>query len=286
MITLMAPAKINLTLEVLGKRPDGYHEIRSIMQTVSLADALSFEDSTDLVLGSDSPEWSGDKSLVSKTVALLKERTGASGRASIFVRKRIPLLSGLGGDSSDAAATLMGLNQLWKLGMGRSDLATIGKELGSDVAFFFLGGTVLATGRGEIVEPLPSITHEWIVLALPDVPRLPGKTKSLYQALTPNHYTDGEITRNAERDIKAGKLTRELGLFNAFENVAFVAQRELDVSRQHILKMGAPNVHLAGSGPTLYAVCESRAQAEELSKRLAGQHLWSYVAETLPAQHE
>ena len=286
MITITAPAKINLTLEVLGKRPDGYHEIRSIMQTLSLADTISFENSAELLLGSDSPEWSGDKSLVSKTVALLKERIGADGGASIFVRKRIPLLSGLGGDSSDAASTLIGLNRLWRLGMDRSDLATIGKELGSDVAFFFLGGTVLSSGRGETVEPLPEATHEWILLALPAVPRLPGKTRSLYQALRPNHYTDGEITRKAERDIKAGRPTRGLDLFNTFENVAFVAQPELEVARQHILKMGAPNVHLAGSGPTLYVVCESRAQAEDLSKRLEGQHIWSYAAETLPAQRE
>ena len=286
MITLSAPAKINLTLEVLGKRPDGYHEIRSIMQTVSLADTLSFESAGQLSFGSDLPEWSPEKSIVSKAAALLKEQTGAGNGASIFIRKRVPLLSGLGGDSSDAAATLSGLNDLWRLGLSRSDLSSLGQRIGSDVVFFLYGGTALAEGRGEVVSPLPAVAHEWIVLALPPVPRLPGKTKSLYQALTANHYTDGQITQAAIRHIEAGRPLGRSTFFNTFENVAFTLQPELEVSRQHLVKMGASNVHLAGSGPVLYVVCQSHPEAEDLATRLEGQRIVSYVVETLPSQYQ
>ena len=116
MITISAPAKINLTLEVLGKRPDGYHEVRSVIQTISLADSLSFEMSDRLEFRSESAEWEGEKSLVSQAFTLMKNMAGAGKGATISVSKRIPLLSGLGGDSSDAAVTLLGLNELWGLG--------------------------------------------------------------------------------------------------------------------------------------------------------------------------
>jgi 4-diphosphocytidyl-2-C-methyl-D-erythritol kinase len=285
MITISAPAKINLTLEVLGKRPDGYHEIRSIMQTVSLSDTLSFEPADGLSFGSDMPEWSAEKSILSKAAELLRKETGARSGASIFIQKRIPLLSGLGGDSSDAAATLMGLASLWGLGLSHADLSSLGQQLGSDVVFFFYGGTALAEGRGEIVSQLPGVAHEWIVLALPPVPRLPGKTKSLYQALTANHYTAGQITQAAIRDIEAGRQLAQSSFFNTFENVAFALQPELETARQHILKIGARAVHLAGSGPTVFVVCNDRAEAEELAARLIGQQIRSYVVETTPAQY-
>jgi 4-diphosphocytidyl-2-C-methyl-D-erythritol kinase len=286
MITVSAPAKINLTLEVLGKRPDGYHEIRSIMQTVSLADTLSIESADRLSFRSDLSEWSPEKSIVSKAASLLKGETGVAHGASIFIQKRVPLLSGLGGDSSDAAAVLLGLNDLWRLGLSKSELSSMGQRLGSDVVFFFFGGTALAAGRGEVVSPLPGVAHEWIVLALPPVPRLPGKTKSLYQALTPNHYTDGQITQAAVRDIEAGRPLGQPALFNTFENVAFTLQPELAASREHLVKMGASNVHLAGSGPVLYVVCQRQAEAEHLANRLEGQRIVSYVVETLQSQYQ
>ena len=256
MITLNAPAKINLTLEVLGKRPDGYHEIRSIMQTVSLADTLSFDIAGELSFRSDLPEWSGDKSLVSQAAALLKEKTGVNKGASLFVQKRIPLLSGLGGDSSDVVAALIGLNGLWELGLGREELISIGRQLGSDVTFFFHGGTALAKGRGETVAPLFVNMRKWIVLAFPPVRRFPGKTKALYQTLNSNHYTDGTITQRLLEAIKAGAGFENVDLYNTFENVAFDLQPELETARRRILKMGPESVHLAGSGPTMFILCQ------------------------------
>jgi 4-diphosphocytidyl-2-C-methyl-D-erythritol kinase len=282
MIVRSAFAKLNLTLEVLGRRPDGYHEIRSVMQAISLADTISFAPADEISWRSDLPEWDAGKSLVFRAAALLRDQTGATGGAAILVEKRVPLLSGLGGDSSDAAATLLGLNELWELGLGRDDLISLGKRLGSDVPFFFYGGTALVTGRGQDVALLPPLSPQWIVLALPPGPRSPGKTAALYQALTARHYTDGQTTRRLADDITAGQPLDKSLLFNTFENVAFASQSRLDAARQHIGKLAGSAVHLAGSGPVLFVVCRDRAKAEALSSELRGQQFAAYSTRTVP----
>ena len=283
MITVSAPAKINLTLEVLGKRADGYHEIRSVIQTISLCDTLTFESADSLEFKSDSAEWVAEKSLVSKA-AMLLQPTGRHSRGAIVgVKKLIPLLAGLGGDSSDATATLRGLNQLWGLSLTREQLIPLARQLGSDVAFFLYGGTALVEGRGEIVTPLPPLLHSWVVVAVPPVPRQPGKTRQLYESLEPGHYTDGQITQKLVAEIRAGREFSTSLLFNTFENVALAHFSGLDVSRRHMMKMGATNVLLAGSGPALFTLLEDKAQAEALCSRLKEPGLEPYLAETLPA---
>ncbi len=283
MLTILAPAKINLTLEVLAERRDGFHEIRSVIQAINLCDSLSFQTGENFEFMSDSPDWTAGKSLVSRAAILLQQATGYSKGATIAVSKHIPLLSGLGGDSSDAAATLCGLNQLWELGLSRGKLLELAGQLGSDVAFFLYGGTTLVEGRGEIVTPLPSLSHRWVVLALPPVARLPGKTKQLYDSLRVNHYTDGQITRRLVEELKAGREFTPSLLFNTFENVAFTRFSQLGVTQRHMVKMGATNVHLAGSGPVLFTLVKDKVQAEELCARLSGQRLETYLAETLVA---
>ncbi len=130
MLTVLAPAKLNLTLEVLGKRPDGYHEIRSVFQTINLCDRLRFQPSQRITLKSNMPDWTPEKSLVTKAARLLQETTGISKGATIEVTKNIPLVSGLGGDSSDAAATLRGLNKLWESGLSAERLLDLAVQLG------------------------------------------------------------------------------------------------------------------------------------------------------------
>jgi len=281
MLTLLAPAKINLTLEVLGKRQDGFHEIRSVIQTISLCDSLCFQSSVNIEFKSDSPDWVAEESLISKATSLLQQVTGCSKGATIEVSKRIPLLSGLGGDSSDAAATLSGLNQLWGLDLSLQELLELAWQLGSDVAFFLYGGTALIEGRGEIVTPLPPLPHRWAVLAIPSVSRLSGKTKQLYDSLGNNHYTDGQITRRLVKALEEGREFTPSLLFNTFENVAFTRFSGLGVSRSHMVKMGATDVHLAGSGPALYTLVKDRTQAEELCGLLRTQRLEPYLVETL-----
>jgi len=277
MLTVLAPAKLNLTLEVLGKRPDGFHEIRSVLQAVNLCDSLHFQPGQDISIKSDLPGWSADESLVVKAVSLLQKTAGCSRGAAIEVEKRVPLVSGLGGDSSDAAATLRGLNKFWELGLSMEQLLELAAQLGSDVAFFLWGGTALAEGRGEVITPLPPLPHMWVVLVVPDVPRLQGKTGRMYAGLKPGHYTDGHITRVLAEVLMARRDFKPSMLFNTFENVAFDDFNIRRVYVEHLIKLGAPHVHLAGSGPALFTMFEDKAQAEGLYTRCQNQGMEAYL---------
>jgi len=282
MLTLLAPAKINLTLEVLRQRPDGFHEIRSVIQTINLCDSLLFRLSHNIEFGCDDPDLIPEESLVSKATALLQQATGCSKGARIEISKRIPLVSGLGGDSSDAAAILHGLNRLWQLGLSLPELLELAPGLGSDVAFFLYGGTALVEGKGERVTPLPSLPHRWVVLLMPPVPRMPGKTKRLYASLKPKHYTQGQITDRLVRGLASGEVTSSM-LFNVFDDVALDSFTGLGEYREQFLRAGASDVHLAGSGPALFTLVEDRAEAERLYKYLQQQGLESYLTDTLTA---
>ena len=280
MLSIEAPAKINLTLEVLGRRPDGYHEIRSVVQTINFCDSLQITPAKDILFKSNKSAWSGEQSLVAKAVKLLQAATGVTQGAVITIKKRLPLISGLGGDSSDAAAVLRGLNQLWELGLSPSKLQGLTQELGSDVSFFLYSGTALMEGRGEKITPLPPMPHQWIILIIPNVQRLPGKTKRIYSMLRPSHYTDGKITEKLVMYLKSGGEFNGSLLFNVFENVVFAGGEELTIFRDHILRIGVPNIHLAGSGPTLFTMLESKSQAEDLLIRLKNQGMEAYLTET------
>ena len=278
MLTVAAPAKVNLTLEVLGKREDGYHEIRSVVQAIDLCDHLHLRlhDVTDFK--SDTPGWVPGKSLASKAVAFLQEATGCSRGVTVEVEKRIPLLSGLGGDSSDAAAVLRGLNRLWGLELPQERLLELAAQLGSDVAFFLHGGTALMEGRGERVTPLPSLPATWFVLVRPVVPHEPGKTRRAYASLKPGDHTDGRITERLVEVLKSGgELTPSL-LFNTFEGSVLAGSPEVARCREQMIEAGAGGVHLAGSGPVLFAVAEERAGAETLCQQLRQQGMETYLA--------
>jgi len=282
MLTVLAPAKINLTLEVLAERPDGFHEIRSLTQAVDLCDRLRLRLSHDIKFSGDKPSFVWEESLISRATALLQETTGCAKGATIELTKRIPLSSGLGGDSSDAAAILHGLNKLWQLGLSLKELTELAPRLGSDVPFFLHGGTALVEGRGEKITPLPPLPHRWVVLMIPDVPRMAEKTRRLYASLKINHYTDGQITERFITALKGDREFKPSMLFNTFENVAFDQFPGLKVYKEHFLKLGAPDVHLTGSGPALFSLVEDRAGAERIYESLQRQGVECYLAETSP----
>lgn len=284
MLTVRAPAKLNLTLEVIGKRPDGYHEIRSVIQTISLCDTLRFELSADVTISSALSEWSPEKSLVAKAVSLLQKTTSAAKGVKIEITKNIPLVSGLGGDSSDAAATLRGLNEMWGLDLDCGELTGLAAQMGSDVPFFLYGGTALVAGWGEMVTPLPPVPRRYFVLVPPDVPPMPDKTKRLYSSLKSGHYTKGEAAEKLVRVVREGEVFDSSLLFNVFENVAFDVFRGLAGYRDLMLRAGAENVHLAGSGPTLYAMLETKAEAEAILEKLKRVGVKSCLAKTLAAE--
>ncbi len=280
MLILAAPAKVNLTLEVLGKRGDGFHEIRSVIQAISLCDRISFRKAANLVFSCDQPHWRVQESLVATAASLLKATSGYTRGAVIEVSKRIPMLSGLGGDSSDAAAVLRGLDRLWELALPPGELARLAAKLGSDVTFFLSGGTALAQGRGEFVSPLPELPHSWVVLLVPAV-RLATKTTQLYASLKKNHYTQGEATDSLVGRLTRGEAVTADSLFNVFEAVAYAIFDGLGESRRQFLKAGAASVHLAGSGPTLFTMVKDEAEAEKIQRNLGKQGLECYLAETV-----
>lgn len=280
MLTVRAPAKINLTLEVLGKRPDGFHDIRSVIQAIDLYDNLGFSLSDKIEVKSDNPDFDAEKSLAVTAADLLRQVKGYAKGVRIEVEQKIPFASGLGGDSSDAAAVLLGLNQLWPPELEPAILLELSTRLGSDVAFFLHGGTALAEGRGEKIAPLPSLSQSWVVLLVPPLPEVVGKTKQLYDRLKPSHYSRGEITDVVVVGLTKGAVSPSM-FFNTFENVAYDFFPKLKVYKEHFLKLGAKNVHLAGSGPTLFSMLEDKASAEELYQRCKDQGIKCYLATTL-----
>jgi len=280
MLTIEAPAKLNLTLEVLSKRPDGYHEIRSVVQTIDLCDSLHFQTNNRTEFKSNLPGWIAEESLVSKAVDLLRESTGCTAGVNIEVDKHIPLLSGLGGDSSDAATVLVGLNRLWGLNLSLEKLLGLAAELGSDVAFFITGGTALMEGRGEFVTLLPSLSEVWVVLVVPPVSREPGKTGRAYAGLNESDYTDGQYTGRLVGALKGGGKLDPAIMFNVFERTVFDRNPEISEYRQRVMTAGADSVHLAGSGPALFALAHDKANAEQLYNRLLQQGIETYLART------
>ncbi len=279
---LYAPAKINWTLEALG-RPDsyrGYHAVCTVMQTVEPCDRLDIGPANGLQLEVEGRrEVSGDD-LILRAAAALDEGGGRD--AYIRVGKRIPVAAGLGGGSSDAAAALRGLNELWKLGRSDAQLAEAGAGIGSDVPFFVYGGTALAEGRGERVTPLPEPPPVWLVLLAPPL-ELPEKTKRMYAALTPGDFGDGSRTEALVGRIRGGGSVDDSGLHNVFERVADEVFAGLDGYRDALLTAGARRVHLAGSGPALFAVGANEDAARSFHARLRPAGGQAFVVRTLTA---
>jgi len=286
MINPFAHAKINLTLEVLGRRDDGYHEVRTVLQAIDLKDTLTFEQQSGeqqpgIDIECDHPDLRSPQNLAVQAARLLQETTGCTKGALISIEKGIPVAAGLGGGASDAAATLRALNELWQLGLSQDQLLQLAAEVGSDAAFFLHGGTALGEGRGEKVTPLPPFPPSTVVLLKPpvDVPR--DKTRRLYASLDPSQFTAGQFSTRMVELLQQGGDIPFSSLFNIFENVAFSAFPGLEGYWQHLLDLGADNVHLAGSGPTLFTLAKDEAKGEGLYQTLSKEGLEVYLVETV-----
>ena len=281
MITVPACAKINLTLEVLGKRADGYHEIATVFQEIDLKDTLTFEEHPKLILECDDPDLQSDQNLAFKAARLLQEEAASRKGAFISIKKGIPVASGLGGGASDAAATLRALNHLWGLGLPPEQLLKLASSLGSDIAFFLYGGTALGEGRGERVTPLPSYPVSWIVLFRPPVDIPSGKTKHLYDSLNASHFGEGRSTKEMVEMLNRGSEISLSCLVNTFEKVAFTVYDGLEAYWQRFRELGADNIHLAGSGPTLFALAHDKRQGEEIYRNLVKEGFEAYLIQSL-----
>jgi len=276
MLTVYAPAKINLVLEVLGKHND-YHRISSIVQSIDLCDVLDFQPDEEICFECDEASLKRDN-LVTQAATLLKERTKYSLGARIKLRKHIPWGVGLGGGSSDAAASLLALNELWGLGLPLSELVHLASKLGSDVPFFIHKGTALVEEKGEKVTPLPSLRSTCFVLLVPSLPKISGKTKQMYNALDAAYFTEGQFVQAALSSLRQGKAIDPGLMFNVFEKVAFDFFPGLDKYRKTLKEAGAPGVYLAGSGPCLFTFFSGEKKAGELFSRLKKQGLECYLA--------
>lgn len=271
-IQLHSPAKVNLFLEVLGKRPDGYHEIVTVMQEVSLFDHLEIKEKhSGINIKTDPPILPADRrNLVYRAAELFKKRYGIKQGVSINISKHIPIGGGLGGGSSNAAYTLKGLNQLWKLGLSDIELSLLASELGSDVPFFIYGHTCLCKGRGEIVFPLSLKPYFHYLIVYPG---FPVPTKNIY------------------KNIKLGLTNKDLNInilannqknffFNRLEGAAFKLYPVLRGIKEVMVGCGLKRVMLSGSGSSLFGVVNSRKEGNEVTKRIREKRL---SARTTPA---
>ena len=281
-LLLLAPAKLNLTLEVLGKRSDGFHQIRSVLQTVELWDSIYMESKpTGVDFHCSRPNLENPENLVLRVVEKLK-RTQDSKGVSIRLHKVIPEAAGLGGGSSDAAVTLKGLDYLWRTDLGQERLSDIAGELSSDAPFFLVGGTAHADGRGETIIPLPPLPTHWAVILMPDISVPHPKTARLYGSLTPEHYTQGEHTTRLVDELTANRATSNITelLFNVFESVAFQIYPGLLKYREYFKQAGELPVHIAGSGPALFTITPDKERAKNIYNSLKKEKLEVYLART------
>jgi len=276
-LTVRAPAKVNLFLEVLGKRPDGYHDLATLMVAVTLFDTLEFKEdfartiTLDLIPGTedqaeeDRPFLSaGPENLVWRAADLLKRRTNHPDGCRIRLIKRIPLAAGLAGGSSDAAATLLGLNRLWRLGLSSEELRALGAELGSDVAFFLGAPAAWCTGRGEIVTPLTPARPLWFVLVCPPVGL---STAAVFRALTlPERAVEGTGLRQALERGDLDAIGR--GLFNRLQGVAEELCPAIADLHARLGKLGAAGHLMSGSGTTLFVLCRDHDEAQRVANDL------------------
>jgi len=279
-LTVYAPAKINLVLEVLGKNND-YHRISSIVQSIDLCDVLNFQLDEEICFECDVPSLKCDN-LVTQAATLLKESTKCSLGARIELRKHIPWGVGLGGGSSDAAVTLLALNELWGFGLPISELVRLASKLGSDVPFFIHKGTALVEGKGEKVTPLPSLPSTCFVLLVPPLPKISDKTKQMYNNLRVADFTGGQFVQAVLSSLKQGKAIDPGLMFNVFERVAFDFFPGLDKYRKTLEEAGAPGVYLAGSGPCLFTFFSEERKTGELFARLKKHGLECYLASSFP----
>ncbi len=272
-------AKLNLTLEVLGRRDDGYHEVRTVLQAIDLADQLEIRKASALRVECDDPSLNGDNNLVWLAATALAQRGGRPPQAHIQIKKGIPVGLGLGGGSSDAAAALLALNRLWELNLTLAELSRLAATLGSDVPYFLHGGVALAQGRGELIEPLPSPPGADATLICPRV-TLEGKTARLYGELTPAHYGKGEATRRMTKNLRGGRYAED-SLHNVFEAVAFRVFPALAGLRRLAERVTGRRPHLSGAGPALFYLPSAEEEYFRLAEALPPHQAEAYFVRTL-----
>ncbi|MDU0206085.1 MULTISPECIES: 4-(cytidine 5'-diphospho)-2-C-methyl-D-erythritol kinase [Paenibacillus] len=266
-----APAKINLSLDVLHKRPDGYHEVEMVMTMVDLADRIEMQElSRDTIIISSQAGYIplDEKNLAFQAARLIKDRYDVKQGVYIHLDKKIPVAAGLAGGSSDAAATLRGLNRLWNLNIPMEELQVLGAELGSDVPFCVTGGTAVARGRGEKLEPIVSPPQCWVVLAKPPIN---VSTSEIYGKLNAREIKNHPSTENVLNAIREKQFDRLCGnLGNVLEEVTLDLYPEVRQLKECMQRLGADGVLMSGSGPTVFGLVSKEAKVPRIYNGLRG----------------
>lgn len=281
MVTVEAPAKLNLSLDIAGTRPDGYHELRMVMQTVGLCDTITLSPALGWVrLTCDDPTLPTDeRNLAYRAAQMFLRALGLQNGVDINIQKRIPSSSGLGGGSSDAAAVLRGLDLLLGARMTDHDLFSMAEQLGSDVPFCLTGGTQLAMGRGTLLEPLPPL-HGWAVVAKPpvDVP-----TEWAYRAydecLAVVRPPDTEAMLQAVEHSDLNGVIRSLG--NVLELITATQYPVVSEYVEKFTAAGAAKAIMSGSGSAVFTLTANAHEAQMIAARLAASHIDAHVCELL-----
>lgn len=268
-IEVKARAKINLTLDILGKRPDGYHEVEMIMQTIDLHDVLTLQEiPSGVEVTTNHPLLTAGKSNIAfKAARLIIDSLKISRGVRVHICKNIPVAAGLAGGSTDAAAVLKGLNKLWDLGMSKEQMAKKGAVIGSDVPFCIGGGTAIARGRGEKLQELPPTPDIWLVLAKP---ALEVSTAEVYK-----NYDSGKVVKRPDTQgmvtaLQTGDLNKMADhLVNVLETVTFHKHPMVAEIKEVIKEYGAIGALMSGSGPTVFGLADSDTTAENIAKKLS-----------------
>lgn len=271
MLKIIARSKINLFLNILDRRADGYHNIETILQSVSLADYLTLtptEEETAIVY-KNAPVTDFQDDLVAKAAQLVREETGLILETLIEVEKQTPVAAGLGGGSADAAATLVGLNHLYNLDLGRASLMEMAEKIGSDVPFFISGGTQLAEGRGEKLTKLDSTPDCWIVVATPSFEISTSKAYADFDRLGNPLKKDPADLIEALKEENLKTISSRL--FNAFEAQAVQEFPQISKLKEKALKAGALGTLMSGSGPSVFTLSFSKEESERIAQALKGE---------------
>lgn len=278
-VTLPSFAKVNLHLRVLGKREDGYHDIFTVFQTVSLHDTITFEESAgEIVLECDEPNVPTDiRNLVVKAANRIRDRYQVSKGAYIRIEKRIPMGGGLGGGSSNAAVALIGLTRLWGLNASVEDLEPIAADLGADVPFFLHGGTMIGEGLGTSLDQIAEFGAENMIIVTPDVH---VSTAAAYEALRAESLTNAEanrILRVCRSEAESPDFLHS-ALRNDFETIVFAAFPEIGRAKQQLVDLGARQVLMSGSGSSVFAIFDKEETRQTALKALDNEVNWRKFA--------
>jgi 4-diphosphocytidyl-2-C-methyl-D-erythritol kinase len=284
-VTVAAPGKINWTLEIVRRLEDGYHELRSVMQTIDLIDVVSVTRAAGARVAyaghvGTLPGLAAGNDLAHRAIEAFKQHAMPEGGASVTIEKAIPIAAGLGGGSSDAAAVLRALDLLYETGMAAERLREIAATVGSDAPFFIECGTASISGRGDEVAHLPDVYAAPLLLCVPHAGEREQKTASMFAAVTPRDYTEGYATIGVADAANAGRPVTDELLVNVFECVTPRLQPGTHLAMQALRAQGA-SPHLCGAGPSFFVLLHDPRVAPSLIERVRELDFEPRIVQTL-----